>query len=167
MTISMYQASVPVFVRALTGLRAVLEKGAAHAQARKLDEKALTGSRLFPDMFPLSRQVQIATDQAKGGTARLAGVEVPKYEDTETTFAELIARVDKTLAFVKSVKAEQIDGSEQRKISLPTPNRTLEFQGLDYLLFFVIPNLHFHCTTTYALLRHNGVEVGKLDYLAL
>ncbi|MBL6750029.1 MAG: DUF1993 domain-containing protein [Nevskia sp.] len=167
MTISMYQASVPVFTRALTALRAILQKGAAHAEARKLDEKILTGSRLFPDMFPLSRQVQIATDQAKGGTARLAGVEVPKYEDTETTFAELIARIDKTLAFIKTVKPEQIDGSEQRQISLPTPVRTLEFKGQDYLLFFVIPNLHFHCTTTYALLRHNGVEVGKLDYLAL
>lgn len=167
MTISMYQASVPVFTRALTALRAILQKGQAHAQARKLDEKVLTGSRLFPDMFPLSRQVQIATDQAKGGTARLAGLEVPKYEDTETSFAELIARVDKTLAFIGTVKPEQIDGSEQRPISLPTPVRTLEFKGLDYLLFFVIPNLHFHCTTTYALLRHNGVEVGKLDYLAL
>ncbi len=165
MSMSMYDLSIPVLSRALVNLRQLLAKGAAHADARKLDATALTAFRLFPDMFPLTRQVMIATDMAKGCAARLAGVEVPKYEDNESTFAELIARVDKTLAFVQSVSKPQIDGSETRAIVLKSPRGDMNFKGYDYLIFFVLPNLHFHCTTTYNILRHNGVELGKLDYL--
>lgn len=165
MSLSMYQASIPVFQRVLGNLRAILEKGAAHAEARKLDATALTGFRLYPDMFPLTRQVYIAADMAKGCAARLAGVEPPRYEDTETTFAELIARIDKTLAYIGGFTAAQIDGSEQRAIQLKSPRGEMNFQGQDYLLNFVLPNLHFHCTTAYNILRHNGVELGKMDYL--
>ncbi|MDR3418287.1 MAG: DUF1993 domain-containing protein [Nevskia sp.] len=163
--ITMYQASVPPLTRALTNLRAILKKGAAHAESRKFEPAVLLGSRLAPDMFALTRQVQIAADMAKGCAARLAGVEAPKYEDNEATFAELDARLEKTLAFLKSFKPEQIDGSEERAITLPTRNGTLEFKGQDYLLFFVLPNLHFHSTTAYDILRHNGVELGKMDYI--
>lgn len=165
MTISMYQASVPVFVRALTNLRAVLAKGEACAEARKFKPEVLLNDRLAPDMFPLTRQVQIVTDGVKGCTARLAGIEVPKYEDNEASFAELYARIDKTLEFIKSVKPEQIDGSEDKHITLPSPRGNMEFKGLPYLLFFVQPNMYFHCTTAYAILRHNGVELGKMDFL--
>ena len=165
MSMSMYELSVPVLSRALGNLRQILEKGAAHAEARKLDPAALTGFRLFPDMFPLTRQVMIATDMAKGCAARLAGVEVPKYEDNESTFAELVARVDKTIAFVQGLSRTQIDGSETRAIVLKSPRGEMNFKGYDYLMFFVLPNLHFHCTTTYNILRHNGVELGKMDYL--
>jgi len=165
MSISMYQVSVPVFVRALSNLRAILEKGAAHAEAKKFKPEVLLNDRLAPDMHPLTRQVQIATDQVKGCAARLAGVEVPKFEDNEASFEDLYARIDKTLAFVKSLKPEQIDGSENKDISLPTPRGPLEFKGQPYLLFFVHPNLYFHCTTAYAILRHNGVELGKMDFI--
>jgi len=165
MSISMYQVSVPVFVRALGNLRAILEKGAAHAEAKKFKPEVLLNSRLSPDMFPLIRQVQIASDQAKGSSARLAGVEVPKFEDNEATFEDLYARIDKTLAFLKTLKPEQIDGSEGRDITLPSPRGPMEFKGQPYLLFFVHPNLYFHCTTAYAILRHNGVEVGKMDFV--
>ena len=165
MSISMYQVSVPVFVRALTNLRAILEKGAAHAEARKFKPEVLLNDRLAPDMHPLTRQVQIATDQVKGCTARLAGLEVPKYEDNEVTFEDLYARIDKTLAFIKSIKPEQIDGSEGKDITLPSPRGPIEFKGQSYLLFFVLPNLYFHSTTTYSILRHNGVELGKMDFL--
>lgn len=165
MSISMYQVSVPVFVRALSNLRAILEKGAAHAEAKKFKPEVLLNDRLAPDMHPLTRQVQIATDQVKGCAARLAGVEVPKFEDNEASFEDLYARIDKTLAFVKSLKPEQIDGSENKDVSLPTPRGPLEFKGQPYLLFFVHPNLYFHCTTAYAILRHNGVELGKMDFI--
>jgi len=165
MSISMYQVSVPVFVRALTNLRSILEKGAAHAEARKFKPEVLLNDRLAPDMHPLTRQVQIATDQIKGCAARLAGVEVPKYEDNEVTFEDLYARIDKTVAFIKSLKPEQIDGSENKDISLPTPRGPMEFKGQPYLLFFVLPNVYFHCTTTYSILRHNGVELGKMDFI--
>ena len=165
MSISMYQVSVPVFVRALSNLRAILEKGAAHAEARKFKPEVLLNDRLAPDMHPLTRQVQIATDQVKGCAARLAGVEVPKFEDNEASFEDLYSRIDKTLAFVKSLKPEQIDGSENKDVSLPTPRGPLEFKGQPYLLFFVHPNLYFHCTTAYAILRHNGVELGKMDFI--
>lgn len=165
MTISMYQASVPVFVRMLGNLRMVLEKGAAHAEARKFDAAVLVGSRLYPDMFPLSRQVQIASDIVKGCVARLAGVEVPKYEDSETTFADLFARIDKTVAFMKSIKPEQIDGSEGRDITLQMRSGALQFKGQPYLLHFVLPNFYFHVTTAYNILRHSGVEIGKSDFL--
>jgi len=165
MSISMYQVSVPVLVRALTNLRSVLQKGEAHAEAKKFKPEVLLNDRLAPDMLPLTRQVQIVTDQAKGSSARLAGVEVPKYEDTEATFAELYARIDKTLAFIKGFKPEQIDGSEARDVTLPSPRGPMEFKGQDYLLFFVLPNVYFHCTTAYAILRHNGVELGKMDFI--
>ena len=161
----MYQASVPVYLRALSNLQHVLKKGEAHADAKKIDHATFLNARLYPDMLPLTRQVQIACDQAKAAPARLAGVEAPKHEDTETTFAQLHARIEKVAAFVKTFKPEQIDGSEDKAISLPTPRGPLEFKGQDYLLFFNLPNLFFHCTTAYDILRHNGVEIGKTDYI--
>jgi len=165
MSVSMYQISVPVFARALGNLRAVLQKGAAHAEAKKFKPEVLLNSRLAPDMLPLTQQVQIATDQIKGSISRLAGVEIPKYEDKETTFEELYARIDKTLAYIKEFKPEQIDGSEGKQITMQTPRGNLEFKGQDYLLFFVQPNVYFHCTTAYDILRHNGVEIGKMDFI--
>ena len=165
MPISMYQASIPVLQRALTNLAHVLDKGAQHAESKNIDPAVVVNSRLFPDMFPLSRQVQIATDIAKGCAARLAGLEPPKYEDTEQNFAELRARVDKTLAYLSSVPPSQIDGSEARAISLKVGKETLTFEGLTYLQYFVIPNVYFHVTATYAILRHCGVEIGKRDFL--
>ena len=165
MTISMYQASIPVFLRALNNLSAILDVGAAHAEAKKIDPLVLTGARLYPDMFPLSRQVQIACDMVKGGAARLAGIEPPPRSDTEKTFAELKERIEWTSAFLREVKAEQIDGSEARAIVIKTPFGELNFTGQQYLLGFVLPNLYFHSTTAYNLLRHSGVEVGKRDFL--
>jgi hypothetical protein len=150
---------------ALRNLIAILQKGAAHAEARKIDPSVLVTARLFPDMFPLSRQVQIASDQGKGGTARLAGLEPPKYEDNETSFPQLVARVEKTIVFMDTVRPDQIDGSEGRKITLVAGGNTLNFLGLPYLTQFVLPNLYFHSTTAYNILRHNGVELGKLDFL--
>jgi hypothetical protein len=160
----MYQASIPVFVRMLDNLSGILDKAAAHAEAKKIDPAIFVNARLAPDMFPLSRQVQIATDMVKGCAARLAGIEVPSYEDNETTFSELQARIAKTKAFIESVSASQIDGSEERKITLKFGSKELNFLGQAYLLDFVLPNFHFHLTTTYAILRHNGVEIGKKDY---
>ena len=165
MTISMYQASVPVFVKGLTNLKALLEKAAAHAQAKKIDETVFAGARLFPDMLPLTGQIQIATDFARGTTARLAGVEMPKWEDNEKTLAELIARVDKTLEYVKPFTAAQIDGTEGKEITRTLRGQPRTFTGLNYLLQFALPNFYFHSTTAYALLRHNGVEIGKMDFL--
>ncbi|MGH8611622.1 MAG: DUF1993 domain-containing protein [Gammaproteobacteria bacterium] len=165
MTISMYQASVPHFIRMPGNLRGILEKGAAHAEAKKVDAAVLINGRLYPDMLPLSRQVQIATDNAKGCPSRLAGIDPPKYEDTESTFPELYARIDKTIAFLKTFKPDQIDGSEEKPITLSTPRGTLNFKGQAYLFHFALPNFHFHATTTYNILRHNGVELGKTDYL--
>jgi hypothetical protein len=164
-TISLYQASVPVFIRALTNLKAVLHKGEAFAEAKKIKPEVLLNDRLCVDMFPLTRQVQIACDMTKGAGARLAGVEVPKYEDNEASFAELYARIDKTVDFLKTLKPEQIDGQEERHISLPSPRGTMEFKGQPYLLGFVMPNVYFHCTTAYAILRHNGAELGKMDFI--
>ncbi|WP_028009092.1 DUF1993 domain-containing protein [Solimonas flava] len=165
MTLSMYQASVPVFIRMLGNLRLLLEKGAAYAEARKFDGTALPDSRLFPDMFPLSRQVQIATDNAKGCAARLAGIEPPKFEDSERTIPELIGRIDKTLTFLQTLQPSQIDGSEERPITLQLRSGALNFDGRAYLLHFALPNFYFHVTTAYNLLRHNGVEIGKPDFL--
>ena len=164
MSLTMYQASIPVFVRMLGNLSAILDKAAAHAEAKKIDPSVFINARLAPDMFPLSRQVQIATDMAKGCAARLAGIEVPSYEDNESTFAELHARIAKTIAFIESVSVSQIDGSEERQITLKFGSHELNFLGQAYLLDFVLPNFHFHLTTTYAILRHNGVEIGKKDY---
>lgn len=165
MKISLYQASVPTFVRVLENLSGVLDKGAAFAEARKIDPGILVNSRLFPDMFPLARQVMIVTDNAKGGAARLAGLEPPKYEDTESTFPELKARIDKTIAFLKTFTPDQIDGSEERTINMKVAGKPMTFQGLPYLLNYVLPNIYFHTTTAYNILRHNGVDVGKKDYL--
>jgi len=163
--ISMYQASVPVFVRALNNLAAILEKAAAHAESRKIDPAVLVGYRLYPDMFGLARQVQIATDGAKGGVARLAGTEPPKYEDNEATIADLIARLRKTVTYLESIKPDQIDGSEDKTVTWKTQTATRTMQGLPYLLNHVTPNVYFHVTTAYAILRHCGVEIGKQDFL--
>lgn len=165
MTISMYSASIPTFIRALTNLADVLQKGAAHCEAKKIDPSVLVNARLFPDMFPLAKQVQIAADAAKGGAARLAQVQPPAFEDNETTFAELIERAKKTIAYLETLKPEQIDGSEDRTVSWQTRTATKSMQGQPYLLLHVLPNLFFHCTTTYNILRHNGVEIGKQDFL--
>ncbi len=165
MTISMYQASIPTFIHALGNLSAILTKAAAYAEAKKIDPSVLVNARLYPDMFPLSRQVQIASDVAKGGAARLAGVETPSFADTETTFEQLQERVAKTIAFLKTITAAQVDGSEDKDISLKVGPNQMSFKGQDYLLQFVIPNVYFHITTTYAILRHNGLDIGKADFL--
>ena len=165
MTISLYQATVPVIQKSLAALKGVLAKGAAHAEAKKIDESVFLSSRLSPDMFPLMRQVQIAADFGKGPVARLAGVEVPKYDDTEATFAELAARIDKTLAFVGTFTAAQIDGQEDRDIQLTIAGNPVNFKGQPYLLHFAMPNLYFHMSMAYAILRHNGVDVGKRDFI--
>ncbi len=165
MKISMYQASVPTFTLMLNNLSAILEKAAAHAEAKKIDPAVLLNARLYPDMFPLSRQVQIATDNAKGCAARLAGAEPPKYEDNETTFSELIARIRKTAEYLATFKPEQIDGSEDRAITLKFRDTTRKFVGMPYLLNYVLPTIYFHITTAYGILRHNGVEIGKQDFL--
>lgn len=165
MTLSMYQASAPVLTRALTNLIAVLEKGAAFAEARKIDPSVLLNYRLAADMFPLTRQVQIASDMAKGCVARLAGQEPPKYEDNEASFPELITRLRKTIDFIASFSAAQIDGSEDKTITLQRRDGEVSFQGQPYLLFYVLPNVYFHCTTAYDILRHVGVEIGKADFI--
>jgi len=161
----MYQASVPVFLRTLGNLQHVLRKGEAQAEARKFDSSLLLQARLSPDMLPLTRQVQIATDMAKNGCARLAGVDPLKFEDNETSFAELHARIDRAIEYIKSFKPEQIDGSETRQITIKTRTGEQHFEGQGYLLHFVIPNLFFHCTTAYAILRMAGVELGKVDFI--
>jgi hypothetical protein len=149
----------------LTNLSAFLTKAEAHAAARKIDPSVLLQSRLFPDMFPLTKQVQIACDFAKGAAGRLAGVEMPKYDDNETTFEQLRARIEKTLAFVDTCKAAQMEGSESRPISLTMGGKNYSFNGLDYLNHMVFPNFYFHVTTAYNILRHNGVELGKADFV--
>ena len=165
MTISMYEASVPVFGQMLGSLASLLEKAAAHAQARSIEPSALLGARLYPDMFPLTRQVQVACDAAKNGCARISGVEAPKYEDNEGSIDELKARVAATLAFIGGIPREAIDGQEEREISIPLRDRKLEMKAMPYLLHWVLPNFFFHVTTAYDILRHNGVELGKRDYL--
>jgi hypothetical protein len=165
MTISMYQALVPPIIRALNNLMAILEKGAAHAEAKKIEPSILITSRLYPDMLPLVRQVQIASDIARRGAARLAELEAPQMEDTETTFPELIARLQKTVAYLETLTPEQIDGTEEKSISLPIGKETMNFEGLPYVLYFILPNVYFHVTTTYNILRHSGVEIGKRDFL--
>ncbi len=165
MTLSMYQASVPVFVRVLTNLSAILDKAAAHAEAKKIDPSVFVNARLAPDMFPLARQVQIATDVSKGAAGRLASVEIPSFADTEASLPELKERLAKTIAFLQALKPEQIDGSEEKTIQLKVGGQDLSFTGQAYLLHFAIPNVFFHETTSYAILRHNGVELGKKDFL--
>jgi hypothetical protein len=167
MSITMYHASVPQFIRMLGNLKALLEKAAAHAAAKKIDESVLLGARLFPDMFPLTRQVQIATDFARGTGARLAGMEPPPVEDKEQSFVELAARVDNAIAYLRTLPAAQIDGSEKREITRAIRGVPKTFTGLDYLVKYALPNFYFHLSTTYAILRHNGVEVGKGDFVGL
>ena len=165
MTISMYQASVPRFVNILGNLSGILDKAQAHVDAKKIDGATLTNYRLFPDMLPMTTQVQIACDSAKGVVGRLAGVEMPVFEDNETTLAELKARVEKTISFIKSVAPEQIDGSEDKEIVITRRDKETRYKGMQFLLGHAIPNFYFHITTAYNILRHNGVEIGKRDYL--
>ena len=165
MSISMYQASVPRILNMLTNLSHLLDKAQTHIEAKKLNESALTQFSLYPNMFPLVRQVQIACDTAKGAAARLAGIEAPKHEDNEATLEDLRARIAKTLAFIETVPADAIAGADERAIEIVYPSITLRFIGRDYLTKFVLPNLYFHVTMTYAILRANGVAVGKGDYL--
>lgn len=165
MTISMYQASVPRFIHTLNSLSAILDKAQAHVDAKKLDETALTGFRLYPDMLPMARQIMIASDTAKGAVARLAGVEIPVYEDVEKTLAELKARTAKTVAYLQTFTPAQIDGSEEREVVIKRRDSETRHSGLQFLLGQAVPNFYFHVTTAYAILRHNGVEIGKRDYL--
>ena len=165
MAFSMSRASIPVFEIGLNALSANLDKAAAFAAAKKIDSAVLVSTRLAPDMFPLSRQIQIATDQAKNGSARLAGVEAPKYEDNETTIDQLKARIAKTLAYIKTLDARQIDGAADREINFPVGPNKGQMKGDDYLNHFVLPNFYFHITTAYDILRHCGVEIGKRDFL--
>lgn len=167
MSLSMHGASVAVFVRTLSGMLVWLDKAQAHAEARKFDPVNYLGLRLAPDMLPLTRQIQIATDGVKGCIARLAGLEVPKWDDTEATLDELRARIRKAIDYAQSVPAAQIDGSEARQISLPQRSgEPLLFTGEAFLKHYALPNFYFHCTTTYALLRQAGVALGKRDFLA-
>jgi uncharacterized protein len=165
MKISVYALSVEVFVNALGNLAALLEKGLAHATQRKFDPGVLLAARLAPDMFPLTRQVQLACDLAKNSVARLADQEPPRFQDTETTFEELKARIARTVDYLKSVPASALADCETRAIKVPTRDQTLEFKGLDFLQHWAIPNVFFHVTTAYDILRHNGVELGKRDFL--
>jgi hypothetical protein len=165
MSLSMYEASIPLFVHTLGNLKSLLQKGAAHAEAKKFDPNVLVNSRLAPDMFALSRQVQIASDAAKGAAARLTATEPPKFEDTEKTMDELIARIDKTIDYLNSFSATHFEGSDERHVTVKTPRGDLTFSGLAFLRHWAIPNFFFHVTTTYNLLRHNGVELGKADFL--
>ena len=165
MTTSMHQAAIPTITRALKNLIGVLEKGAAHAEAKKIDPSVLINSRLYPDMFALGKQVQVVSDIARGGISRLAQVESPKFEDNETTFPELVERLRKTIAYLESLKPEQIDGSETRTISWTAMGNDFSMPGQQYLFNRVFGNVFFHCATAYNILRHNGVEIGKLDFL--
>ncbi len=165
MTISIYNSLVPVAIHKLQNLSTILEKAATYAQNKKIEESVLLSSRLFCDMFPLVRQVQIACDTAKAGVARLAEIEIPSHPDTEKTFVELQQRISKTIDFLKTIKAEQVNGKEELKISYHQHGRDRNFIGLPYLVDYVLPNIYFHIATAYAILRHNGLEIGKKDYL--
>ena len=165
MSMSLYEVTVPVFVKTLANLKAVLAKAKAHALERKIEEAAFVNARLYPDMFPLSRQVQIATDIARGCAARLAGVEPPSYEDKEQTFDELAARIDRTIEYMSGLDKKQFDGAGAREITRPIRGQPHTFTGANYLLQFATPNVFFHTTTAYDILRHNGVPLGKADFL--
>jgi len=161
----MYLASVPRLTNALNNLGNLLDKAQAHVDARKLDETAITQFRLYPDMLNMTRQVQIASDTAKGVVARLAGIEIPVYEDNERSLADLKARIAKTVAFIQTIGAEQVDGTEDKDIVIKRGEKETHYKGMQFLLGHALPNVYFHITTTYCILRHNGVEVGKRDYL--
>lgn len=165
MPVSMYQVSIPVFIRVLNNLAAILEKAAAHCETKKIDPAALIHFRLYPDMFAFVKQVQVACDHAKNAAARLTGTEGPEFANDEKTFAELIARAKKTIDFLSAFKPEQIDGSEEREVVIKRGDTTVRYKGQDFLLNRALPNLYFHVTTAYDILRHNGVELGKRDYL--
>jgi hypothetical protein len=165
MSLSLYDACIPTFLHSLRALKAILEKALAHAEARKFDPNVLVTMRLYPDMFPLSRQVQIASDAAKGAAARLSGTEPPKFEDNETTMAELIARVSKTIDYLEGFKSEQFEGDDDRVVTIKTPRTTMSFKAVDFVRHWALPNFFFHFTTAYGLLRHSGVELGKPDFL--
>ncbi|MGB3748184.1 MAG: DUF1993 domain-containing protein [Rhodanobacter sp.] len=165
MTLSMYQASVPVFVRALDNLTHVLQKGEQHATSKNVSGDVLLQVRLIPDMLPLIKQIQIACDMATRGTARLAGVEPQSFEDNETTLPQAYDRIARAIEYIKGFTAEQIDGSETRPIHLKMRNGEMHFEGQAYLLGFLIPNLFFHCTTAYNILREAGTDIGKKDFI--
>jgi hypothetical protein len=165
MSISLYDVSIPVFTLSLNNLSTILDKADSHAEAKKVDPKVLPQARLIADMLPLSAQIQIACDTAKGAAARLAGMPVPKHEDTEATISDLKVRVGKTLDFIKTIKPEQLQGAETREIVVEFPSNTLKFTGATYLTNFALPNFFFHITMAYALLRKNGVDLGKRDFL--
>ena len=162
---SMYTLSVPVFDRTLANLAVILEKAAAHAEARRIDPAVLLGARLYPDMFPLTRQVQIACDFAKGATARLAGQQPPAWEDKEASFADLTARIARTREFIAGFKPAQFDGADVRTVEVPQRGEVIRYAGLPYLAHAVLPNFFFHAATAYGILRHNGVELGKKDFI--
>ena len=166
MSLSMYTATVPPFRSMLKNLQAVIAKAEAHCEAKKIDPGAFLGARLYPDMLPFTAQVQIATDNIKGAAGRLTGAEIPKFEDNETSFAQLQARIDKTVAFLDTLTEVQFEGAAERDIVLQLRDRKVEFKGASYLLQWANPNVYFHITTAYALLRHGGVEIGKKDYLS-
>ena len=166
MTVSMYKISVPIFVQFLTGLSAVLDKAAAFAEARKIEPSVLLNTRLAPDMFPLVRQVRAATDHAVNAGGRLAGVELPAFSNAEATIPELKERIDKAIAFLRTLKAAQIDGTEDKEIKITFPSgATREFTGQSLLLTNSLPNFYFHCTTAYDILRHCGIDLGKRDFM--
>jgi uncharacterized protein len=164
MSLTLYRATVPSFIRHLTALDALIDKAAAYAAEKKFDPAALLQARLYPDMYNFIGQVQAATDQAKGGAARVAGIEVPRYEDNEKTLAELKARLAKTIGFLQSIKPEQFAGRDDAEVSFPVGPTSRTMPAQDYLIGFVIPHFYFHCTTAYGLLRHNGLAIGKRDF---
>ncbi len=165
MAFTIYDASIPPMIRALQSLSKIIDKAVTQAKQKDLDPQTLLDARLAPDMHAFPRQIQIASDAAKGAASRLAGIEAPSFPDTETTFPELQARISKTIDFLKSVPPEKLQGAEDRAIELKTPSRTLNFNGKDYLTGFALPNFFFHVTTAYGLLRHKGIEIGKMDFL--
>ncbi|MFT7472628.1 MAG: hypothetical protein ACI8XU_002530 [Kiritimatiellia bacterium] len=165
MSLSMHSASIPYFVRALNNLSTIITKGAAHAQENDIDPSILVTDRLFPDMLPLSRQVQIACDVSKGAAARISGIEAPSHEDNESSFEELIARISKTIEFLNSLPADKVNGTEEKEIKFQAGPYELDFTGATYLSMWALPNIYFHVTTTYNILRHNGVALGKIDYV--
>lgn len=165
MSSMMYSNSIPVFVHSLSNLSAILEKAAKYAAEKSIDESVLITARLYPNMFALARQVQIACDVSKGAGARLSGIEAPKYEDNETTFDQLQTRIRNTIKFLQSLPADKINGTEEKQIVIQAGPNELKFKGLEYLNFWALPNVYFHVTTTYNILRHNGLDIGKMDFL--
>lgn len=164
---SMFDVTIPALKRALSNLAENLKTGEAYAASKKIEDSVMLNARLIADMYPLVKQVQIATDMSKGAAARLAGIDIPQYEDNETTFAQLQARIEKTLAFLDSIQPTQLEGSETKEVRIMVRSIELTFTGLDYLIKWVNPNVLFHCTTAYNIMRENGVQLGKRDFLRL